>query len=73
VLRPKYIVKAKKAIKKAFEYQMQNRCFSFVELVSNCPTNWGLTPVESIKWAEETLLPYYKLGEFKNPDDVEEG
>jgi len=73
VLKPKYIVRAKKAIKKAFEYQMQGKCFSFVELVSNCPTNWGLNPVESIKWAEETMLPYYKLGEFKNPDDVEEG
>ena len=73
VIKPKYIVKAKKAIKTAFEYQLENRCFSFVELVSTCPTNWGLTPVESVKWAEETLLPYYRLGELKNPGPTEGG
>ena len=67
VIRPKYIVKAKKAIKKAFTYQMENRCFSLVELVSTCPTNWGMTPLEAIDWAESTLLPYYRLGEFKAP------
>jgi 2-oxoglutarate ferredoxin oxidoreductase subunit beta len=43
-----------------------------VELVSTCPTNWGLTPVESIKWTEENMLPYYQLGEYKTPDEVEE-
>ena len=73
IIKPKYIVKAKKAIKKAFEYQLAGRCFSFVELISTCPTNWGLTPVEAVKWAEETLLPYYRLGEFKNPDQAEGG
>ena len=65
VIKPKYIVKAKKAIKQAFTYQMENRCFSFVEVVSTCPTNWGLTPLESVRWAEETLLSYYKLGDYK--------
>ncbi|MBU1182666.1 MAG: 2-oxoglutarate oxidoreductase [Proteobacteria bacterium] len=73
VIKPKYIVKAKKAIKKAFEYQIEGRCFSFVELVSTCPTNWGLTPVEAVKWAEETLIPYYPLGELKNPEQAEGG
>ena len=68
VIKPKYIVRAKKAVKKAFQYQLEGRCFSLVEVVSTCPTNWGLTPVQAIKWAEETLLPYYKLGEFKTPD-----
>jgi len=72
VIKPKYIVRAKKAIKKAFQYQMDGRCFSLVELVSTCPTNWGLTPVESIKWTEENMLPYYQLGEYKTPDEVEE-
>jgi 2-oxoglutarate ferredoxin oxidoreductase subunit beta len=67
VIKPKYIVKAKKAIKKAFQYQMEDRCFSFVELISTCPTNWGQTPVEAVNWAEETMLPYYPLGELKNP------
>jgi len=69
VIKPKYIVKAKKSIKKAFEYQLEGRCFSLVEVVSTCPTNWGLTPVEAIKWTEENMLPYYKLGEYKTPDE----
>ncbi|THB79934.1 MAG: 2-oxoglutarate oxidoreductase [Desulfobacteraceae bacterium] len=69
VLKPQQVNKAKKAIKKAFEYQVENRCFSFVEVVSTCPTNWGLTPVDSLKWAEDTLLPYYELGDYKTPDE----
>ncbi len=69
LLNPKYIKKAKKAIKRAFEYQVAGKCYSFVELVSICPTNWGKTPLESLKWAEESLLPYYKLGEFKTPEE----
>ena len=73
VIKPKYIVKAKKAIKTAFKYQLERRCFSFVELVSTCPTNWGLTPVEAVKWAEETLIPYYPLGELKTPGQAEGG
>lgn len=68
LLKPTYINKAKKAIKQAFTYQMENRCFSLVELISTCPTNWGLTPVNAIAWAEENLLPYYPLGEFKTPE-----
>ncbi len=68
VIKPKYIVKAKKAIKKAFTYQLEGRCFSLVEVVSTCPTNWGLTPLEAIQWAEETLLSYYELGEYKTPE-----
>jgi 2-oxoglutarate ferredoxin oxidoreductase subunit beta len=68
VLKPKYITKAKKAIKRAFTYQMENRCFSLVEVISTCPTNWGFTPVNAVTWAEENLLPYYPLGEFKTPE-----
>ncbi|MFH1980253.1 MAG: thiamine pyrophosphate-dependent enzyme [Pseudomonadota bacterium] len=70
VLRPKYITKAKKALKKAFTYQVEGRCFSFVEFVSTCPTNWGMTPMQSIEWAEGTLLDYYRLGDKKTPDEV---
>jgi 2-oxoglutarate ferredoxin oxidoreductase subunit beta len=73
VIKPKYIVKAKKAIKTAFEYQLEGRCFSFVELISTCPTNWGMTPLEAIRWAEETLIPYYPLGELKTPGRAEGG
>ena len=68
VLKPKYIVRAKKAIKQAFTYQLEGRCFSFVEVVSTCPTNWGLTPKEAIDWAEDTLLSYYELGDYKVPE-----
>ena len=67
VIRPKYINKAKKAIKQAFTYQMENRCYSLVEVVSTCPTNWGMTPMEAIEWTEETLLAYYQLGDYKVP------
>ena len=69
LIKPKYIFKAKKAIKKAFGYQMENRCFSLVELISTCPTNWGMPPVDAVKWAEDNMLKYYPLGEFKTPDD----
>lgn len=67
-IKPKYIVKAKKAIKQAFKYQMEGRCFSIVEVISTCPTNWGMTPLEAVKWAEEVMLPYYKLGDYKLPE-----
>lgn len=68
VIRPKFVVKAKKAIKIAFQYQLDAHCYSFVELLSTCPTNWGLTPVESLNWAEKSMMPYYPLGEFKTPE-----
>lgn len=68
VIKPKYIQKAKKAIRKAFQYQLAGTCFSLVEIVSTCPTNWGMTPVAAVKWAEENLLNYYRLEEFKTPD-----
>jgi len=69
LISPKYVNRARKAIKQAFEYQMENRCYSFVELVSTCPTNWGMTPVEALSWAKEKMLPYYNLGDFKTPED----
>jgi 2-oxoglutarate ferredoxin oxidoreductase subunit beta len=72
VIKPKYIKKARKAIKQAFEYQLENRCFSFIELISTCPTNWGMTPVEAVQWAEDTMLPYYHLGDFKTPGKVQQ-
>jgi 2-oxoglutarate ferredoxin oxidoreductase subunit beta len=67
VIKPKYINKAKKAIKQAFTYQMENKCFSLVEVVSTCPTNWGMTPVEAVDWTEKTLLAYYQPGDYKVP------
>lgn len=73
VIKPKYIIKAKKALKRAFTYQLENRCFSFVELVSTCPTNWGMTPAEAVEWTENTLLGYYQLGEYKTPESISGG
>ena len=68
LLSPKNINRAKKSIKRAFEYQVAHKCFSLVELISTCPTNWGMTPLDALKWAEEELIPYYPLGEFKQPE-----
>lgn len=56
------IIKAKKAIKKAFEYQMQGKGFTLIELLSTCPTNWGMTPEKAVDWLEENMIPYYPLG-----------
>ena len=67
VIGPKYINKAKKSIKQAFTYQLQNKCFSLVEVVSTCPTNWGMTPLEALEWTENTLLAYYPPGDYKVP------
>ena len=72
VIRPKYVMRTKKAIKKAFIYQLENRCFSLVEVVSTCPTNWGMTPQEAIEWTDKTLLKYFELGEYKTPETFEE-
>ncbi len=59
------VVKTKKAIKKAFEYQMQGKGFTMVEVLSTCPTNWGLGPQESIEWLKENMIPQYPLGVTK--------
>lgn len=56
------ILKAKKAIKKAFELQIQGAGFTMVEVLSICPTNWGLSPLESMDWLRKNMIPYYPLG-----------
>ena len=60
------ILKTKKAIKKAFKYQLEGKGFCMVEVLSTCPTNWGLSPVEALKWLEENMIPYYPLGVYKD-------
>jgi 2-oxoglutarate ferredoxin oxidoreductase subunit beta len=62
---PAGIRKAKKAIRTAFEVQNRGMGFSMVELLSTCPSNWNLTPVESAKWLEEHMIPFYPLNDFK--------
>jgi 2-oxoglutarate ferredoxin oxidoreductase subunit beta len=59
--------KLKKAVKKSFEYQKLNKGTCFIEVVSNCPSGWGMTPVEANKWMEENMFPYYPIGDLKVP------
>lgn len=58
----KNILAAKKAIKKAFENQKNGKGFNFVEVLSTCPTNWGLSPVEALDWVQNKMIPYFPLG-----------
>lgn len=68
---PKHVREAKKAIKKAFQYQMEGRGYTIIEVVSTCSTNWGMTPQASLDWMRENMLPYYPLGVYR--DVVAEG
>ncbi len=62
----KNINNAKKAIKKAFENQINGKGFSIVEVISTCPTNWGMTPEKALEWVDEKMIPYYPLGVYKD-------
>ena len=62
----KNVKNAKKAILKAFKNQVEKKGFSLIEVVSTCPTNWGLTPTDALKWVDEKMLPYYPLGVYKD-------
>jgi 2-oxoglutarate ferredoxin oxidoreductase subunit beta len=68
--KPAYIIRAKKAIKKAFQFQIDGKGFSLVEVLSTCPTNWGLSPKEANEWLDKNMISYYPLGEFKNSEEV---
>ncbi|MBI9010042.1 MAG: hypothetical protein JEZ05_08420 [Tenericutes bacterium] len=72
VHNPKNVMKAKKAIKKAFEYQKANKGFTMIEIVSTCPVNWGVKPVDALKWVESDLIPEFPLGVFKDKGDQNE-
>ena len=61
----KGVVAAKRAIKKAFQCQMQGKGFSLVEVLSTCPTNWGMSPVESLDWLRDKMIPQFPLGVFR--------
>jgi len=63
---PKNVKAAKKAIKKAFEYQTEELGYTIVEVVSTCPTNWGLSANDSLEWLRENMLPQYPLGVYKD-------
>jgi 2-oxoglutarate ferredoxin oxidoreductase subunit beta len=68
VHEPKAIMAAKKAIRKAFKFQIDKTCFSLIEIVSTCPTGWGQQPHEACEWLEEHMLPYFPLGDVKTPE-----
>lgn len=63
---PKNIIKTEKALRTAFQNQIEKRGFSLVEVLSMCPTNWGMTPVQAKKFIEESMIKYYPLGAYRN-------
>ncbi len=65
---PLAAVSTKEMIRRAFRHQVEGTCFSLVEILSTCPTNWGIPPREATRWLEENMLPYYPLGIFKTPE-----
>lgn len=62
----KNVKEAGKAIKKAFQNQIEGKGFSLVEVISSCPTNWGMTPKKALEWIDEKMIPYYPLGVYKD-------
>jgi 2-oxoglutarate ferredoxin oxidoreductase subunit beta len=68
VHNPLVAVHAKEMLRRAFRHQVAGDCFSLVEILSTCPTNWGVPPAEAMSWLEKNMLPYYPVGIFKTPD-----
>lgn len=68
---PANVLKCKKAIKKAFTYQIERRGFTMVEIVSQCPTDWGMTPLNAIEFVKTKMIPYFPLGVIKSPEKKE--
>ena len=68
VHNPLVSVHAKEMLRRAFTYQVEATCFSLVEVLSTCPTNWGIPPAEATGWLEKNMLPYYPVGVFKTPE-----
>ena len=67
---PKNINATKKLIRKAFENQLEGKGLSIVEILSTCPTNWGMTPKAALEWLRENMMTYYPLGVFKDGEAV---
>jgi 2-oxoglutarate ferredoxin oxidoreductase subunit beta len=66
----RHVIQAKKAIRIAFEAQIEGLGFSIVELLSACPTNWGMTPAEAMAWIRDYMIPYYPLGDYKVVEEL---
>ena len=69
---PANVRKAKSAIRRAFKVQDLKLGFAFVEFLSICPTNWGLSAPKSMEWLRENMMPYYPVKQFKCPEEVKE-
>ncbi len=65
---PKGVMDAKKGIKKAFELQMAGKGFTFIELLTNCPTNWGMSPLDTLDYMNTNTIPYFKPGIYKDKE-----
>jgi 2-oxoglutarate ferredoxin oxidoreductase subunit beta len=63
---PSNVNKAKKAILKAFKNQVEGKGFTLVEILSTCPSNWGMNPLDALKWIETHMIPVFPLGEYRN-------
>ena len=70
---PANINNAKKMIKKAFQNQIDRKGFSIVEVLSTCPTNWGLSPSDALQWLRDNMIPYYPLGTYKDGEALKDG
>lgn len=68
---PKHVNQAKKCIRKAIEVQQKGLGFALIEVLSICPTNWGMSPKDSIQWLKDNMIPVYPIGEIKIPEGVE--
>jgi 2-oxoglutarate ferredoxin oxidoreductase subunit beta len=66
VHNPQHVNKAKKALKKAFQIQKDNKGFTLIEFISTCPVNWGMNPKDAVDWAVDNMIPYYPLGVYKD-------
>jgi len=70
---PKHVIQTKKHMRKAFQLALDKRGYTLVEVVSPCPTNWGMQPMEAMKWLRENMFEYYRLGVFKDITEESEG
>lgn len=65
---PKNVLAAKRAVEQAFQYQLEDKGFSLVEVLSPCPTDWGMTPVHALEWMRDNMLKYFPLGVYRDRD-----
>lgn len=72
VHNPQFLRKAKKSLLKAFKYQMEKKGFTFIEFLSTCPVNWGMTPIKAMEYVKDQMMNYYPLGVFKDIGDDNE-